>query len=218
MARGAPFPPSRMPASDDLSTKLVVCLLGSISDKRTKWFSIRNRKRMRVEKLYLDSKHPDGVFCTRTCTRASSLMQILSAGISNPCGYINQPGSICTRPGERARTTITVVPQYGKPDSGPSSQSQGAAVALLQPVQAAECSGASPGHERRRWSRPRLGAPPPRSAAAGPGRGVSPPVRPRCHGASAACQGRGVPPPVRREVPPPVRREVPPPVQAPASD
>ncbi len=39
---------------------------------------------------------PRGVFRTRTHTRASSLMQRLSAGISNSCGYINQPASTVT--------------------------------------------------------------------------------------------------------------------------
>ena len=105
-----------------------------------------------------------GVLCTRTHTRASSLM-LRCPGIPNPCGYSDQPalarlGRMVTagrsRPAEQplrlSHNTKSQAPE-------PSSQSH-AAAELPPPVQAAEC---------RRRSRPR-------SAAAGPGSGVPPPV------------------------------------------
>jgi hypothetical protein len=59
----------------------------------------------------------------------------MSAGITNPCGYIDQPararlGRMVTIgdrwPQSASGTTITVVPQYEKPGPKTHSQSQGA--------------------------------------------------------------------------------------------
>ena len=60
----------------------------------------------------------------RTHTRARSLAK-MSAGISNPCCYIDQQAR-ARWPQPASGTTITVVPQYESQATGPSSQSQGA--------------------------------------------------------------------------------------------
>ena len=94
---------------------------------------------MRIEKLHLDRAITAS--SAPKLTGLSSLDGKMSAGMGNSCGLYQQAGPCWPRlgtdgdrrrPHSRAGTTITVVPQYGKPDSGsgtPKSKLRRAAAA-----------------------------------------------------------------------------------------